>query len=824
MRFQIGKFLLVSFLLLNFLFIVKSLEAQIKSPKEFVGFQVGEDKKLFGWDTVLDYFWLLDEKSDRVKVKELGTTTLGKQFIMAIISSPNSLLNLAKYKNLQKQAANPHHLSEQDARLLARKNKVVVMITLNIHSTEIASSQESIELAYLLATENTPRMQRILENVIILLVPSLNPDGMQTVVDWYNKYLDTPFEGSPLPFLYHQYAGHDNNRDWFMMNLIETKLVSKQYYQEWFPEIVFDQHQMRSESARLFLPPYTDPVNPNLHPLLLSQMNKFGKHIVSDLQAQNFCGIVTDAFYTAWWEGTSVMTPWWHNMMGILSEVASVHIATPLYFPKGSLRGGRRGLPQYNQRMNFLDPWPGGWWRLRDIINYELAITFSLLDLAAKEKESIIYNFCKMNKAAIEKGKTEPPFAFVIPKAQHDPITALKMVEVLMMGGVEVHQANRDFFAGNIKMDKSSFIILLSQPFRPYVKDLLERQKYPDLRNYPGGPPIRPYDIAGWTLPLMMGVETLQINSLFEADLTPIKSVSYPKGFLEKEKNGNYLIDHRANRSFIIVNSLLNQEKKVYWLKNAIKIDNKSYPPGTIYIPRKELKSQMMELLAQELSLKIVQTNYDFLGQSAYRLNNFNLGLYRPWTSNTDEGWTRLILKQFKFPYQAILNSRMRRGKLKRDFDVIILPDMEIEQIINGRKKEKPDIYTPEVPKIYQDGITEKGVENLKEFVEKGGTLITLDSACDLAIEKFGLPVENVLKEVNNTDFFCPGSLLEIIVDHSEPIAFGMPSKAAAMFINSPAFRPMHWTKRTGVAAYYPDYNPLLSGWILGEEKIQGRS
>ncbi|MFQ5866228.1 MAG: hypothetical protein ACE5IW_13480, partial [bacterium] len=436
----------------------------------------------------------------------------------------------------------------------------------------------------------------------------------------------------------------------------------------------------------------------------------------------------------------------------------------------------------------------------------------------------IIYNFCKMNKAAIEKGKTEPPFAFVIPKAQHDPITALKMVEVLMMGGVEVHQANKEFFAGNIKIEEGSYVILLSQPFRPYVKDLLERQSYPDLRNYPGGPPIRPYDMTGWTLPLMMGVETLQIDSPFEADLSQIKTVRLPKGYLTNNKHGNYLISHQCNRSFIAVNRLLSQGKKVYWLKNESKFDTKTYPSGTIYIPKKEMNPNKMTFLAQELSLEIEQTNHDFEGQLAYSLKKFKLGLYQPWTANMDEGWTRLVLEQFEFPYETILNSKIRKGNLEGGFDVIILPDMKTEQIISGRKKEKPDIYRPEVPKVYQDGITEEGVEHLKEFVEKGGTLITLDSACDLAIEKFGLPVENVLKEVKNTDFFCPGSLLEIVVDHSEPIAYGMPSKAAAMFINSPAFRPIHWKRRTGVAAYYPDYSPLLSGWILGEEKIQGRS
>jgi Trp operon repressor len=801
----------------------QSIEAQIESPEEFVGFKVGEDKKLFGWDTVVDYFMMLDKNSDRVRVTELGKSTLGKPFIMAVISSHNNLSNIAKYKNLQKQAANPRHLSDEDARLLARESKVVVMITLNIHSTEIASSQESIELAYLLATKNTAQMQRILDNVIILLIPSLNPDGMQMVVDWYNKYLDTPFEGSPLPFLYHPYAGHDNNRDWFMMNLVETRLVSKQYYREWFPEIVYDQHQMGYKSARLFLPPYTDPVNPNLHPLLLSQMNKFGKAVVSDLQAQNFRGIVTDAFYTAWWEGTSVMTPWWHNMMGILSEMASVRIATPLFFPVGSLQGGRRGLPEYNSRMNFLDPWPGGWWRLRDIIDYELAITFSLLDYAAKEKESIIYNFCKMNKDAIKKGQTEPPFAFIVTKTQRDPMTAVKMIEVLMQGGVEVHQANEDFFVGNTKIEKGSFVILLAQPFRPYVKDLLERQKYPDLRTYPGGPPIRPYDLTGWTLPLMMGVEVLQIDQPFEADLSEIKTVQHPQGKLNRKEDGSYLIGHCTNQSFVVVNRLLKQGKKVYWLKNDNRIDGKIYQSGTIYVPRKGIKPEKMENIAKEHSLEIEQTNHNFIGHQAYRLNKYKLGLYQPWTANIDEGWTRFILEQFEFPYKTVLNPKIRKGNLNGDFDVIILPDMKVKEIIEGRKKEKPDIYTPEMPKTYEGGITDEGVENLKAFVEKGGTLITLDSAGDFAVEKFGLPVENVLKDVKADDFFCPGSLLEIYVNNSEPIGYGMPPKAAAMFVNSPVFRPIAWARRTGVVAYYPDHNPLLSGWILGEEKIRGR-
>ncbi|RMD95074.1 MAG: hypothetical protein D6813_01060 [Calditrichaeota bacterium] len=805
--------------------LLKPALAQIIPPDAFVGFKIGADKKLFGWSTIVEYFNMLDKESDRVRVVELGKTTQGRPFLMAYISSAQNIANLAKYKNLQKQAANPRHLSPDDARLLARTDKAVVMITLNIHSTEVGSSQESIELAYRLATENSLKYKRILNNVIILLIPSMNPDGLDMVVDWYNKYVDTLYEGSPLPFLYHPYAGHDNNRDWFMMNLVETRLVSRQYYHEWFPVVIYDQHQMRANGARLFLPPYADPVNPNLHPLLVSQMNELGKAVVTDLQAQNFRGIVTDAYYTAWWEGTSVMTPWWHNMMGILSEVASVQIATPLYFPMGSLRGGRRGLARYQQKMNFLDPWPGGWWHLRDIIDYELAITESLLDYVAANKDEIILNFIRMNQDEIQKGKTDPPFAYIVPRAQHDPLTAAEMIQILLQGGVEIHQAKEDFFIKDRRIEAGSYVIFLAQPFRPYVKDLFERQRYPELRSYPGGPPIRPYDITGWTLPLMMGVETLEIDQPFEAPLEKISKVSYPKGELLSQGTGGYLLSHNTNRSFLAMNRWLEKNRKIFWLKEPLNLrDSGHWPAGTIYIPRKQIKPREMDRWAREFSLQIIQTDANLLGKKAYRLKKYKLGLYQPYTANIDEGWTRYLLEKFEFPYKSILNTKIRGSDLKGEFDVIILPDMPAKQIINGRKKDKPDIYSPQIPRPYLDGITQEGVENLKKFVLNGGVLITLDSACDFAIEQFGLPVENVLKKVPREKFFCPGSLLQMFVNNQDPIAYGMPDKVAAMFVNSPAFRPIHWTRKTSVVAYYPERDILLSGWIHGEEFLSNKA
>ncbi|MFQ5602331.1 MAG: M14 family zinc carboxypeptidase [bacterium] len=805
-----------------FVFLLNPISAQIRSPEEFLGFKVGEDKKLVGWETLVDYFEMLDSKSDRIHVQKLGKSTLGTPFIMAVISSPNNLLNLVKYKNLQKQAANPRHLSTNDVKLLARESKVVVMIALNIHSTEIASSQTAVELAYKLATENNSTFEKILDNVIILLIPSLNPDGVERVVDWYNQYLNTPHEGCFLPFLHNHYAGDDNNRDWFMMNLAETRLVSKQLYKEWFPQVVLDLHQTSAKSALLYLPPFSAPINPNLNPRLLDQINKYSQRMAENLQKQNIPGLATHAFSSDWWQGTAGMTPWWHNMMGFYSEIASAQMASPLFFPRGSLTDIKPQMPGYSNLLRHIKVWPGGWWRLRNVIKYELAVVFSLLELAAKEKEAIIFNFCRMNQDAIERGQTESPFAFVVPASQHDYLTTLDMIQILMKGGVEIHQPKEALSSGDIKIEREDFVILLSQPFRPYIKDLFERQKYTELIVSQKPLPFIPQDVTAWTLPLMMGINTRRIEHPFKADLIQIISQRYPKGSVTQIKKGNYLLSHKTNRSYIAVNRLLKAGKKVYWLKNGFSLEGNIFPPGTIYIPFKEMKLRKMDFLAQELNLEIKQTSKSFQGQEVYRLKDFRLGLYQPWTANIDEGWTRFILDKYDFPYKSIHNSDIKKGNLSSDFDVIILPDMAAKDILHGKKFDRPNMYIPPLPPPYQDGITESGVVSLNDFVVKGGTLIVLNKACDFAVETFGLPAENIVRGLNEQEYFCPGALVEIEVDTSEPIAFGMPRKVAAMLKDSPVFRALPWHRRTGVVANYAAHNPLMSGLMIGAEKLSG--
>jgi len=796
----------------------------LSSPEEVFGFRMGADRKLIDWNQIVDYFETLDSRFDRIIVHELGKTTLGKPFLLAIISSPENLENLDRYKAIQQQLANPLDLSEDDARSLVEKGKIVVLLSLNIHSTEIGSSQESVELAYELVSRSNERIEKILNDVIILLAPSLNPDGLQMVVEWYREHVGTPHEGCRMPWLYHHYAGHDDNRDWFMFNLQESRLTARLLYHEWFPEIVLDQHQMGSSGPRLFLPPYTDPVNPNIHPALMAQVNMIGKHLAADLHAQGFKGIVTGVRFTAYFEGTMSKTPLWHNMVGILSEMASVRIATPIHLPRGSLGKYGPELPRYSKVTDFLDPWEGGWWRLRDIIEYEKAFTYSLLDLAATYKEKFMMNFYAMNMESIRRGQNEPPFAFIVPLDQHDPNAASQMLKRLRIGGVRIFRSTSPFVYEGKTYLEGTHIIPLAQPCRPYIKDLLEPQQYPNLKLYPEGPPKPPYDVTGWTLPLQMGVTVIEMKTPVDFEITQTEDYRSGLSGLSDKPARHYLIERRYNNSFAITNKLLQKGIKVYWSDQPFTNGSRDYPQGTFIIPYREDIDASIQSLSDEFDVPIYGTNEPIPVKGSKVLIP-RLGLYQPWLASMDEGWTRLVLDTFGFPYHSLHNEDIKKGKLEAKFDAIIIPDISVTTIVDGkwrREEEEPLIGTAERPAKYQGGIDKKGIETLKRFVREGGTLITFGNASNFAIEKLRVPAVNVLKEIDRKEFYAPGSILRIELDNTQPLAYGMPQSVAIRSVNSPAFRLLPYIRESRAIGYYVDENPLLSGWLIGHEKLAG--
>jgi len=795
-------------------------------PEEFLGHKVGADRKLADYNQICAYFEKLDQESEKIKVLTIGNSTLKKPMIMAVITSEENMARLDIYRGINKKLRDARDLTSEEAAKLAEEGKVIVFITCNLHATEISSSQMAMEFAFKLVTGKTPfDADKVLEDVIILLAPTINPDGQQMVTDWYRKYVGTKYEGGRMPWLYQHYAGHDNNRDWFMLNLAETKAVTKVMYQDWIPQIHIDQHEMGATGARLWIPPFANPPNPNVHPLIWRGVALFGMNMAYDLQKNGFKGVQYGQEYAGWWDGACDNTPWFHNTICLLSEAASVNIASPINIDSSEISDSF-----IEKSMQFPDPWPGGWWRLRDLVDYELTLSMSLIKTAFLHKEEFLYNFYKMNKDSIEKREEGQPFAFVLPKKQLDYPTTLRMLEILMEAGVEINQAREDFIIDDKVYSAGSFVILMSQPYRPYAQALLEIQKHPDpSRQYPNGPFIPlPYDNAGWTLPLQMGIKCDQINHPFEANLTKLEKVPYPSITPPQENVSFVFLDSRLNTSFSVVFSLLKGDAEIYRSKDIVKGEGFEAAAGSFIIKN---NSQVQKILPGLLEKWHVEAHAleNIAEIPKAPIKRHRVGLYQSWRSNMDEGWTRYVFDDLGIPYTTLHNqdfkgTKQKKVNLRAKFDVIVFADENATIIKQGRRSPSSRYRGSygAIPSEYEGGIGNEGVEGLKSFVEQGGILVTLNSACELAFDEFQVPAGNAIEGIDRSKFFCPGSILRVKVDNKSPIGYGMPREAAIMFYRGMALSTRipseGWERK--VVARFPEDDLLLSGWLSGEDVI----
>ncbi len=528
----------------------------VPTPESHLGFKPGADFKLASWPAVVDYFRKVDAASERVVVQELGKTTEGRPFLAAIVSSEATIQDLERFKKLQRAIANPSD-DEFRNQMTILDSKPVVLITCSIHSNETASTLMALELLYELASKDDPGAREVLDNTILILIPSVNPDGVDKVASWYERTKGKPYEGEGMPWLYHYYAGHDTNRDWFMLNLKETQLLTRLLYKEWFPTIAYDVHQMGSKGARLFVPPFFDPINPNVDPRIVQGIFQIGAHMAADLATAGKQGVLTNAMYDNWMSGGNRTTTHRHNIVAVLTEAASVKLASPIYLDKLDLKGVTRGFANHGAAVNFTDPWPGGWWKLRDIVDYELIAARSLLTLAARYRQQFQSNYLAMGRDAIKKGRDEPPFAWIVPNDQGDPGTASRMIGILQDSGIRVHRAKSAFSADGVPYPEGSWVLPADQPYRAHLKDLMERQVYPN-RVAANGTPEPPYDNAGWTLPLQMGVTVAAVGSKFEAKTEEIDRVQHPKGMINGTESPDfYTIRNQSNDDFRVLNALL---------------------------------------------------------------------------------------------------------------------------------------------------------------------------------------------------------------------------------------------------------------------------
>jgi hypothetical protein len=803
-------------------------------PDKFLGHKVGEDRKLADYTQIKAYFEKLAQETNKLKLFTIGESVQKRPIVMAAISTPANLAKLDRWKEINRKLRDPRTTPVEEARRLAKEGKVLVLISCSLHATEIGASQMSMELAYDLVTGKTFfDAGKILDDVILLLVPSHNPDGNQMVVDWYEKYVGTQYEGGNMPWLYHVYAGHDNNRDWYMFNLPETRAVTQVLYHDWLPQIHLDEHQQGSNGARLFVPPFMDPPLPNIQPTVWRGVNLIGTEMSYDLQKHGMSGIVNGRSYTAWWIGACDDTGWLHNVLSCLSEAASVRVASPIYIEPNEIQSGF-----FEKRMDFVDPWPGGWWRLRDIVDYELVLSQSLIKTAALHKEDILFNFYQMYKNSVEQVDKGQPYAFVIPALQRDYPTMLKMLEVLKTGGVEIHQAKADFIAGGRFYNAGAFVVKTAQPYKTFAWALLDKQKYPDMRQYPGGPPVPPYDNAAWTLPLQMGVLCDKVDEPFTAKLERIEAVPYPK-VPAQGKSDYFLLDARVNASYAMAIALLKDGAEVWRTSAKAAIKSHELQPGCFIVKNSAAVKKALPALAERLDLAVLDAE-DIAGLEKAPVKFPRVGLFQSWRGNADEGWTRYVFDDMAIPYKTLHNAdikgtKEKKADLRADFDVIVFADENANTIKGTRPGTTPGgapggaespmarmFRQSPVPPEYEGGIGQEGVDALKAFVEKGGRLVALNGASEFAISEFGAPARNALTGVERTKFFCPTSILRILVDNETPLGYGMPKEAAAMFVNSLAldtFSPSYeWDRK--VVATYPEDEILMSGWLLGEEYL----
>jgi hypothetical protein len=651
----------------------------------------------------------------------------------------------------------------------------------------------SMQLAYELATAQDPDTLEILRNTILLLIPSPNPDGIDIVTNWYRKTFGTPNEGKEPPELYHHYAGHDDNRDWFMLNLKETQLITRLLWHEWYPQIVYDVHQQGSNGSRFFIPPFYDPANPNIAPLLLRQVGLIGHKVAADLQAAGYKGVLTNALYDTWWHGGFRTAPYFHNSIGILSEAASARLMTPSTVTNEQLaRSSTRGMRNATEATtNFPDPWPAGAWRPREIMEMELIASRAVLSMAAKFRAGYLTNFYELGRRNVEpqQPKKDQPIAYLIPAGQgHDEAVA-KLVGALVGQGVEVFRLDRELHVRfgpqvlqrtNAASEKlgtyrriiaettamqevplGSYVVFLAQPQRTNVAALFEPQIYPN-RLTAQGEAERPYDVAGWTLPLQMGVEAPAITAI-------------------RENQG---------------------EMKLTQIRDANQVRS-------------------------DLALPLAKGDESPIKNPVRQ--PVRVGIYKASNGNMDEGWTRYVFDTFNVPYASISDDEVRQGALNSKLDVIVLPSQRTSARENASADASPGEPT--------GGIAEVGVvDKLKDFVTGGGTLVCFDGSCNVMIKQLNLPLRNVLEGVRSSEFYCPGSIVALDVDNKSPLAFNVPAKLPAYFINSSAFALAADDAKSGdgatgagaannvhVIARYAKENVLLSGWLLGEDKLRGQ-
>ncbi len=807
-----------------------SLQAQIPTPEEHFGFVPGSDRNMFLYEDLVSYMKTLADESPMVHWEEIGETELGKPMFCFFISSAENISNLDRLRAINQQLALNEIPAGTDLEQLKQEGKVFFLSTLSMHANEVGPAQALPIVAYELLTGNDQRRQLILDNTVAMFLPH-NPDGMNMIVEHYNKHKGTALETSNLPGVYHQYVGHNINRDFVTLHMSENKAVAEVYSTSWFPQAMVERHQMQSTGARFFVSPPHDPIAENVDSEVWSWMRIFGSRALKEMTDAGLEGVSVNYLFDDYWPGHT-STSKWKGVVGMLSEGASVGIATPVFIEENEIRFTGKGISENEVSINMPKPWKGGWWKLSDLMNYELENTMSYLYTSAIHKQEILEFRNNLSRREINRGMEESPYFYILPVEQHDQSELAGIVNLLSEHGINVYELKDHGTIDQRNFRKGDIVVPLAQPYRGFIKEILEVQKFPARHYTPGGEMIKPYDITTWSLPLHRAVEAVEINKKGQLNESMISKVELPYSLKKSppEETSWALFSASNNESYKAAFASLKKGLDVERSTEDFLIGEKLFPAGSFLIKT----GRKFNEVEQDLLISPFYLADKPEGLETEEINMPRIGIVETWIHDMDGGWTRFIFDEYHIDYKVIRPNELQTLDIQKEFDILVFTDRQKSVYMQGKfmrnSKPVPLNYPPEFTK----GMGKKGFENLMKYVKEGGNIMAWGPATELFSgmitlgkddekEEFELPFNNIGTQLASKGVYAPGSLLKVEFTNDHPVTYGMPKSTGVFHRGSPVFRtslPSGDMDRR-VLGSFANEHVLMSGYAENEEMLE---
>jgi len=802
---------------------------EITKPRAHFGFQPGADRQLFDYEALIGYMELLDEQSAMLEMRKIGESPMGKPIYIAFISAAENIARLDSLKTINRELARNPELTAQKRARYFQDGRVFIYATLSMHSNEVGPSQAAPLIASEMLTNET--LQTHLQDVVLMLVPSHNPDGMNMVVQNYRKYKGTRYEGARYPGVYHKYVGHDNNRDFVTLTQKDNQAIARVYNKTWFPQVMVEKHQMGTTGPRYFVPPPHDPIAMNVDAPTWNWIDIFGSHMMERMERHGLNGVSQQYLFDDYWPGTTE-TCIWKGVIGMLTEAARVQSATPVYIEPNELKTYGKGLGEYAKSINMTAPWEGGWWRLSDIMHYEMQSMFSMIETASRYKAEILQYRNDQTQKQVALGKTEAPFFYILPQKQHDQSEWVHVVNLLERHGVNTFTLDEEVTLNQRVYKPGDIVVPLAQPFRPFVKEVLENQTFPERHYTPDGKMIRPYDITSWSLPLHKGVTCHEINTYNESLATKRSPVETPFRLAKQAANNHEILalTSNNNESYKLAFKAMQEGTKVFRIAEKSSAGDKAYPAGSFFVRRNELPEGFLK------DVRVIPDRINRIPSTAKAVELPETGLVESHFHDMDAGWTRYIFDTYHIPYKVYHPDALKEGELRKEIDLLIFPGERKSILMKGKYKSSGGYHSTTYPPEFTKGMEQEGLNNVIRFLHNGGKILAWGRSValfegslkhkkdDEVKETFRLPFQNISDQLKKQkDLYVPGALLQMELKPEHPLTYGCPEEVGVLYNARGVFETSipHFDMDRRVIGRFPDEKLLLSGYGEGLQALE---